>query len=281
MKTPLLAIVLLSIALSGVAQAAETKSFVYKKTKQGELKIHVHYPDNWKESDTRPAIVFFFGGGWTSGKVTQFEPQAKYLATRGMVAARADYRVKSRHGITPDACVEDAKSAVRWLRANAKTLGIDPEKIVASGGSAGAHIAACTGTTPGLEADDEDHDVSSRPSAMVLFNPVLNISSSDERLKKRGISKEIAPLISPTQQLKKETPPALILFGDEDGLYPQGQEYVAAAKKLGVRAEMFVAEGAKHGFFNRAPWYEPTLYRTDQFLNSLGYLEGEPSFQLR
>src|SRR5581483_2338314 len=108
----------LVLASSG-ARADEPKTFVYKKAKEANLEMVVHYPPGWKATDRRPAIVFFFGGGWTNGKVTQFEPQATYLAGRGMVTARADYRVKSRHNVTPDQCVEDAKSAVRWLRQNA------------------------------------------------------------------------------------------------------------------------------------------------------------------
>ena len=135
------------------SKGAGTKSFVYKKTKQADLEIVVHYPLGWKDSDKRPAIVFFFGGGWENGKITQFEPQASYLARRGMVSARADYRVKSRQGVTPKECVEDAKSAVRWLRANAAKLGVDSDRIVAAGGSAGGHIAACTAFTPGLDAE--------------------------------------------------------------------------------------------------------------------------------
>ena len=97
----------------------DTKSFVYKKTKQADLELVVHYPPGWKETDKRPAIVFFFGGGWTGGKIEQFEPQASHLASRGMVAVRADYRVKSRHGVTPKECVEDAKTAIRWVRTKA------------------------------------------------------------------------------------------------------------------------------------------------------------------
>lgn len=60
-----------------------TKSFVYKKPKQADLEIVVHFPPGWKETDKRPAIVFFFGGGWTHGKITQFEPQATHLASHG------------------------------------------------------------------------------------------------------------------------------------------------------------------------------------------------------
>ncbi|HEV3028839.1 MAG TPA: alpha/beta hydrolase, partial [Planctomycetota bacterium] len=140
---------LVTALLASMFQDHPPAEQVYKKTEQGDLKISISFPEDWKASDRRPVIVFFFGGGWTQGTVQQFAPQAAYLAKRGMVAARADYRVKSRHQVTPDKCVEDAKSAVRWLRKNAATLGIDPEKVVAAGGSAGGHLAACTATVLG------------------------------------------------------------------------------------------------------------------------------------
>ena len=261
-----------------VAFGAE-KTFTYKKTDKADLKIHVHYPPDWKASDQRPAIVFFFGGGWNRGTVQQFEPQASYLASRGMVAARADYRVKSRQGVAPDACVEDAKSAVRWLRKNATDLGIDPNRVVSSGGSAGGHIAACTGTTPGLDAEDEDNSISSAPNAMVLFNPVLKFSGYEQLMSRIDNDEKLGRLISPTLHVTKETPPALILFGDADRLYEHGKDYVEATKKAGNRAELYVAEGQGHGFFNRTPWQERTILRMDEFLTSLGYLEGKPTIE--
>src|SRR5579872_3788740 len=146
---------LLSLYVVGPALAQETtKTFTYTKTKQADLEIVVHFPPGWKESDKRAGIVFFFGGGWENGTIRAFEPQAQYLASRGMVAARADYRVKSRHGVTPKECVDDARSAVRWFRQNAAKLGADPDRIVASDGSAGGHIAACTTLKPSSEPDD-------------------------------------------------------------------------------------------------------------------------------
>src|SRR5438876_1446003 len=95
------------------------KIFTFKETKQAKLDIHVHFPPEWKREDKRPAMVFFFGGGFKNGTVNAFYPQAVYFASRGLVTARADYRVKDRHGVEPDVCVEDGKSAVRWLRQNA------------------------------------------------------------------------------------------------------------------------------------------------------------------
>jgi acetyl esterase len=261
---------------AGAAATAKVEESIYKKTPQGDLKIYVHFPPGWTARDKRPAIVFFFGGGWTSGRVTQFEPQAKYLAQRGMVAARADYRVRSRHGTTPDKCVEDAKSAVRWLRANAARLGIDPQRIVASGGSAGGHIAACTAIVPGFEAEGEDPSVSSRPNLLVLFNPVLNTVVLGE---KYGMS-EIGRKISPNHYLSKAVPPAIIFFGTQDQLNEGGKEYVAKARDLGLKAQMYMAPGQAHGFFNRSPWQERTTFLMDEFLTAHGYLQGKPSLEM-
>jgi acetyl esterase/lipase len=247
-------------------------SFVYKKTKQADLEMVVHYPPGWKETDKRPAIVFFFGGGWTNGKIEQFEPQANHLASRGMVAARADYRVKSRHGVTPKECVEDAKSAVRWIRQNAAKLGVDPNRIVAAGGSAGGHIAACTALTPGLETDGENTKISSKPNALVLFNPVLRMDLP-QLLGFVGHDESLAKAISPTLYLSKDTPPTLLLYGSADQLAAQGEEFMKKSKELGQRAELFTAEGQGHGFFNRPPWLEKTTQRMDEFLVSIGYIK--------
>lgn len=252
------------------------EEFVYKRTPQGELKMHVHLPEGWTAQDKRPAIVFFFGGGWRSGSVTQFLPQAQYLARRGMVAARADYRVKSRHGTAPDKCVEDGKSAVRWLRAHAAKLGIDPERIVASGGSAGGHVAACTFTIPGLETEGEDASISSKPNLLVLFNPVLNCVPIGERF---GMA-EMAQKISPNHHLTKDIPPTIVFFGTKDRLNAGGKEFIEKAAALGFPAEMFMAPGQPHGFFNRSPWRERTIDLTDRFLARHGYVEGVPVVEM-
>jgi acetyl esterase/lipase len=282
----LLAVVVGLVALAAPAPGQEqpkgqatVKSFTYKKTKQADLELHVHFPPDWKKGDKRPAIVFFFGGGWEQGSVQQFEPQAQYLAGRGMVAARADYRVKSRHNVSPDACVEDAKSAVRWIRQNATMLGVDPDRIVASGGSAGGHIAACT-ACPGLDAEGEDTKVSSRPDALLLFNPVLRFDGVPQMMRRIGNDEKLGKVISPTLHLTKDTPPALLFFGKKDDLLKQGEEYLAKSKEVGHQADLFLADDVGHGFFNASPWREKTLQRADEFLASLGYLKGKPTIQV-
>lgn len=253
---------------------------VYKNTPQGELKLHLSLPADWKPSDMRPAIVFFFGGGWKNGSHVQFVAQSDYFASRGMVAASADYRIESIHHTTPDKCVEDAKSAVRYLRRSASELGLDAGKIVAAGGSAGGHLAACTALVDGFDADTDDRSISCKPDALVLFNPALNI---DEIVVKRNASPEDktrAQAITPNRFIKAGTPPAIMFFGTDDGLKKGAVDYLARAKPLGLRAELWTAENQAHGFFNRPPWSLVTVRKADEFLASLGYLKGSPTVKL-
>jgi len=212
------------------------------------------------------------------GSAEQFVPQAEYLAERGMVAARADYRVKERHGVNPDQCVEDAKSAVRWLRQNARELGIDPDRIAAAGGSAGGHLAACTGLTDGPEAEGEDRVISCRANALVLFNPVLDMTH-EKIVRRLNGDESLARQISPYHHLRKDGPPTLILFGTADRLFQQAPPYIARAKELNNRVELYTAEGQPHGFFNSPPWLERTTQRMDQFLVDIGYLPRQPGTQ--
>jgi len=267
---------LIAIGVVGPAVGQEqTKTFTYTKTKQADLEIIVHFPPGWKETDKRAGIVFFFGGGWENGTIKAFEPQAQYLTSRGMVAARADYRVKSRHGVTPKECVDDARSAIRWFRQNATKLGVDPDRIVASGGSAGGHIAACTTLMP---ASDDDPKATSRANALILFNPVLHFGP--QMLQRIGNDEAVGKAISPVLHLKKDSPATLLFFGTEDFLLKQGEEFLQRSEELGHRAEMFTAEKQPHGFFHRSPWREKTLLRTDEFLLSLGYLQGKPTIKV-
>lgn len=279
MRTILSLLTVSTLMLTTQTSAEEkqrTEARVFKKTPQGELKIHLHFPADWKKTDKRPAIVFFFGGGWRKGKVTQFQTQAEYLATRGMVTARADYRVSSRHKTKPDACVEDCKSAVRWLRANAKELGIDPERIVSSGGSAGGHTAACTAIVKGFDASDEDEKVSSKPNLLALFNPALDTAQFGDRFG----SDDLAKKMSPVHNLTKDVPPAIIFFGTNDKLLAGAKDYLKQAEPLKLEAELYLAKGQPHGFFNRSPWREVTLNLLDQFLVKHGYLEGKATLKV-
>jgi acetyl esterase len=254
---------------------------VYKSTPQGELKLHVYAPAGETQiAVQRPCIVFFFGGGWKSGSFKQFVPQAEYLASRGIVAACADYRIRDIHKTTPDKAVEDAKSAIRWVRGHAVELGIDPGKVIATGGSAGGHLAACTALCKAYDGPTDDLTVSAKPNAMVLFNPAMNIATLFRQRKEGKEGIEMAEAITPNSFVTKDTPPAILFFGGADDLKVGGDEYIKLARTQGLRAEMWVAPGMPHGFFNQEPWLQVTAQKMEQFLSSLGYLSGESALQL-
>ncbi len=251
----------------------------FKRTPQGDLHLHVFKPEGWKASDKRPGIVFFFGGGWNGGSPGQFEQHCRYLASRGMVAITAEYRVKSRHNTSPFECVKDGKSAIRWTRAHANDLGIDPDRLAAGGGSAGGHVAASTGTTKSIEEDGEDGSVSSVPNAMALFNPVYNNGPGQyghDRVKARW--KEI----SPAHNIHRGMPPAVVFFGSKDKLVTveTAKQFRDAMRKAGSRSELHVTEGAGHGWFNHGKdgnkAFIDTVAKIDAFFAELGWLQGEP-----
>ena len=256
-----------------------TKSETYRKIGDTELKVWIFDPAQ-KSAKPRPAIVFFFGGGWTGGTPTQFEPQSRHLADRGMIAIVADYRVKTRQDAKPADCVSDAKACVRWVRANAARLGIDPERIAVGGGSAGGHLAASVATLPGLDTAKDDKSVSCLPNALVLFNPgtvMAPFPGLDLKGFGAGLDKEkfgCEPTeISPLHHVKKGTPPTIIFHGKADTTVPYStvEKFAEVMKATGNRCDLVGYEGQPHGFFNKSKYAE-TLAAADDFLVSLGYL---------
>lgn len=264
----------------------EAKSHVYKMVDETELSLWVFSPKGHQPTDSRPAIVFFFGGGWKNGSPTQFEQQCRYLASRGMVAITADYRVASRQGVKAVECVRDAKSAIRWVRSHAKELGIDARRIAAGGGSAGGHLAACTGVISEFDEEKEDASVSSRPDAMVLFNPAVSFDAAlagDDR-RAAGLPERLGvepEKLSPAHHIHPGLPPALVLIGTKDFLIEGNRQFVDRMKAAGNRCDLDLYEDREHGFFNYGRKGSADFLKTtesmDRFLTSLGYLSGEPT----
>lgn len=246
---------------------------VYKQTGETSLKLYMFYPSDYKINNNHASIVFFFGGGWTGGNLTQFEPHAKHLASLGMVSVLADYRVRSRHGTTPFEAVADARSAMRFLKIHAGKLRLDPEKMVAAGGSAGGHLAACTAFLPGLDEPGEDLSVTSVPAALVLYNPVIDNGPEGFGFERVG---ERYREISPAHNIREGLPPVIFFLGTNDRLIPvaTAEKFKHDMEKAGNRCDLFLYEGQPHGFFNfrNTENYQSTLLKTVDFLKSLKLL---------
>ncbi len=267
----------------------DPKTEVYKTVGNVKLKLFIYEGAKANEETPRPAIVFFFGGGWSTGSPQQFEKQALYLASRGMVAITADYRVRTRHNTKVIDCVADGRSAIRWVRTNAKKLGVDPNRIAAAGGSAGGHIAACTAFISDFDDPKEDKQVSAVPNALVLFNPALVLAplpgldiKNFRAVPNRDFLGTEASRISPAHHIKSGGPPTIVFHGEADSTVPYetAQIFVEKMKAAGNACKLMGYPNQPHGFFNREPWTARTLIATDEFLMSLGWITGPPTLKV-
>lgn len=274
--------IMISVLMLGISFTAQSVDIAgadvvtYKQTDTISLKLHLLYPGNHQLDRKQPAIIFFFGGGWVSGNVGHFEQHARYFASRGMIAILADYRVKNRHGTDPFAAVEDAFDAMRYIRDHADKLGIDENKIVSSGGSAGGHLAVSMATL----MDFQNATQKVVPSALILFNPVINTMEEGygyERLQER------AQELSPAHHVHDQVPPTIIFHGTEDTVVPYANilDFEEKMQKAGNTIEVHDFPGQGHGFFNFGRsehyYFRKTVELADQFLIKHGYLQGAPA----
>ena len=267
--------------------------FTYKTIDETKLNLWVFNPSKRFKSDEKPAIVFFFGGGFRMGTPKQFEEHSKYLSARGIVSIVVDYRVSSRNKTKPIESLNDAKSAMRWVRKHSKSLGIDPNRIIASGGSAGGALAALTGTVKMFDEKNEDLNISSKPNAMVLFNPGVimspveeyPLSMMSERRKKSAtkLNFGVDPKhFSPYNYIDDQTPPTIIFHGKNDTTIDPKTVVLfnQKMKKFGNTSMLYLYAGKAHGFFNygleqNGPFID-TMRKVDDFLINLGYIEPLP-----
>jgi acetyl esterase len=252
------------------------QSIMYKEVDTTKLYMDVYYPATNVKSN-RTAIVFFFGGGWTKGDKNQFLHQAEYFTSRGAVCFLPDYRTQQKNKTTPFECVKDAKSVIRFIRSHANDFKIDPVRIVASGGSAGGHLAAATALIDSLNEKTDNRSISCIPNALVLFNPVIDNGPGGYGFDRIGkYYKDFSPL----HNIKKGAPPAIIFLGTKDQFIPvsTAEYFKTVMEKVGSRCDLKLYEGQVHGFFNYEHFqnYKSTIPEADRFLQSIGFLSTEP-----
>lgn len=213
-----------------------------------------------------PALIYLHGGAWRSGSKADGIPAICFYARHGFVAASVGYRLS--HQAHFPAQIEDCKCAARFLRANAKEFGINPERIGAMGSSAGGHLAALLGVTGGRDTFASKGGwagFSDRLRAVCsLFAPsdflrmprkhIPEQLSSTARLL-GGTLEEVRELYlkaSPVNHVHRDAPAFLLVHGGADELVPpeQSELFYEALKKAGVDATLHIVEGARHGSAN-------------------------------
>ncbi len=220
-----------------------------------------------------PVIVFIHGGGWYLGNRRGCRSQIEAAAERGFVGVAVSYRLmtfnederETTTATTPfPAQVHDVKAAVRWLRANAEQYHLDPQRIGATGRSAGGHLSLMLGLTDadsGLEGDNGSPGYSSRVQAVVnVFGPTEMVSCYETssapwifRLFTGGTPEtaaETCAAASPVTYASADDPPVLTLHGDLDRTVPVQQARVLdeRLRSAGASHTLIVFEGQRHGF---------------------------------
>ncbi len=263
------------IAQSHGDKGFPVKHFVHRSVDGAELNVKFTYPPDWKPDGKKlPAVVFFFGGGWHAGAISQFNGIAPHLARQGMIVVTPEYRTIGQHGVKPSQCLEDAKSAMRYVYQNAARFGIDASRIAAGGRSAGGHLAAATAFCKGFNAEGDNLSVDCKPAALVLYNPVIDNGPG-------GFGhhwvKDYWQEFSPMHNISANPPPTIFITGDKDQYTPieTAQEYKALMEEQGGRCDLVVHEGGVHGSPFHPSFYQRTLDEVDRFLAGLGYLTSE------
>ena len=228
-------------------------------------KLDLYVPDT---GENLPLIIWVHGGAWRGGDKTHYV-RMEYLTT-GYAGASINYRL-SQHAIFP-AQIEDVKAAVRWLRANAETYRLDPNRFAAWGSSAGGHLVAMLGTTGDVaEFEVGEHlTVSSRVQAVVDYFGPTDFLQMDAQSLPDGLvhdapdspesqlvggpiqeHKDRVARANPITYVSKDDSPFLIIHGDQDKLVPYQQSVLLkdALEAAGVPVTFYQVEGGGHGWF--------------------------------
>ncbi len=275
-------------ALSHAAEATgpvEPRQQVYKTVGGQELKVDVFRPKGSAPPGGWPAIAFFHGGGWAYGSPEEFHAACRRYAAKGVAAFSFAYRLSIKADgnvphptITPVESVKDARSALRWLRGRAEALHVDPNRIVASGQSAGGQLALSTVLIDKVNESTDDLSVSPVPNALVLYSSNVNTLEAwvDMLL---GDRREEIWSISPHHNLKADMPPLLAFHGKDDCTVPFWvvRRFVAKSKSMGNSVALVPVEGRKHYLADPDQEYgryfdEQIMRRTDEFLTRHGFL---------
>lgn len=262
MKRRLLILLTIMSLTSAIAEPTHSKppsegtlyTFRSEKVNNKTGEIEIHFPKGHDASkDSRPAVIMFHGGGWSSGNRKQFRPFCQYLASRGLVAATVTYTLAKKsntQGVSRKrVCIKDAKTAIRWYKQHANELGIDPQRIIAGGGSAGGHISLLATTNPGLNRPTDPKRYNTNVIAYLLFNPAFDLADSKDS--------EATFL----HHVKADLPPSIVFYGSKDKWMRVGWKTTyQKMQSLGIKStEVLIAEGQDHGFFNKQPWADITF----------------------
>ena len=250
-------------------------TYTYRERPQGGIEAHLFFPKKPSEKP-RTVVVFFHGGFWETPSPAQFVPHCLHLADRGAVAVTAETRTSSLHGTGALEAIEDARDLIRWLRHNAATFEIDPERVVVAGAAGGALLALMT-SMPKLQDLPLRDGLDCRAQALILFGALVDAGAGSVAFQK--FPDELsAKKNSPSRLLRRHLPPMMFFHGKVDRIVPFDKvaSFCRKARWRGNTCELIDYEKAEHGFFNfnlSHRNFELTIGAADRFLVERGLLD--------
>ena len=260
----------------------DAATYVYQERPQGPVQAHVFFPQETRDTP-RPVVVFFHGGFWDTPTPTQFVPHCLHFASRGAVAVAAETRTLARHGTGPMEAIDDARDLIRWLRHNADTFNLDPDKLVI-GGAAGGAFLALLATMPRPKQMPPVDGLDCRPQALILFSALVNPTLKSQALE-RFADPKAAKKVSPSHLIRRKLPPILMFHGKSDRITPfdEVDRFRRKMRFWGNSCELVDFQKADHSFFNfnvSHKNFELTIGAADRFLVEQGILTPEDPEQV-
>ncbi len=252
----------------------DAATYVYTQRPQGDILAHLFLPGS-NDPSPRPVVVFFHGGFWDAPTPTQFVPQCLHFASRGAVAVAAETRTSAKNGTGPLEAIEDARDLIRWLRHNADTFNLDPNKITIGGAGGGAYLALLA-TMPKPKLLPPIDGLDCYPQALILFSSLVNTAIKGPAADRFPDAKT-AKRLSPTSLIRRKLPPILFLHGKSDRITPfdEVDKFRRRMRWRGNSCTLIDFERADHSFFNfnvSHKNFERAIATADQFLVDHGLL---------
>src|SRR5262252_8776325 len=250
------------------------KDIVFGKGGTKDLTLDVYRPPVGVTSK-RTAIIHLFGGGFfvcnkNAGYIIN---DAKALGARGYTSISANYRLQ-QESLWP-AQIHDTKAAIRWTRANADKLGVEANRIVIAGYSAGGMLALMAAGTRGrkeFEGEGGNAGVSSEVNACIGVYPLASAQIATGLFPQGQATPENIAAASPTSYITKDFAPTIFIHGTDDGTVPvqSSIDFFTKLRALGVPTTMTLIQGADHAFDNSAfDAIEVMAHSIDLFLDRL------------
>lgn len=243
------------------------KTIEVAKHPEHTVKLHVYVPE---ADGVWPCILDIHGGGWKARQVEADKPMMERLAQRGFVTALVSYRLSTEAKYP--AALHDCKAALRCLRAHARELKIDPERIGCMGGSAGGHLSGLTAMTSGLaefEGDGPFQDQPSTVKAAIVMAATQDLVAANAAKTNEGAvlffgasaqeKPELYQAASPITHVRPGVPPTIFIEGEKDTLKVGRAEMMAKLKALGIETAVHTLKNAPHPFWMSDPWCAETV----------------------